>query len=150
MFIRIQESSRFFYIHINSFKIIPPPEWSPNSRNIPNDFELNTVVKQSADELKSGIFDLFTNDVKKMPYGEFIKLVEAETKNYFDGRKLSIEEIENIYWQNITNDRHYAIDNELSLFGEDTITWNLDRFTDVESNIHFKKPHNLVEVSKNM
>lgn len=85
-----------------------------------------------------------------MPYGEFIKLVEAETKNYFDGRKLSIEEIENIYWQNITNDRHYAIDNELSLFGEDTITWNLDRFTDVESNIHFKKPHNLVEVSKNM
>lgn len=65
-------------MHINSFKIIPPSEWSPNSRNIPSDFELNPVVRQSADELKSGIFDLFTNDVEKMPHREFIKLAKAE------------------------------------------------------------------------
>lgn len=134
---------------INFLQIIPPSEWSANSKNIPKDFKLNSVVNQSADELKSGVFDLFTNDVKSMTYSEFVELAKAEAKDFFDGRKLSIEQIENIYWENTTNNRHYAIDNDLSLFDRNTKEWNLARFTNVESNIHFTEQCYYVEVSRN-
>lgn len=82
------------------------------------------------------------DDVQSMSYGEFVELSNAKAQSFFGDRELSIEDIGEIYWEKIcTDEKYYAIDNRISLFGEETKIWNLDQFTSAQSNIHWEKTH---------
>lgn len=49
----------------------------------------------------------------------------------------TLEEIEDIFWRSgISKSRKYAIDNEITLFGDDVEMWNLSKLTNEHSNIH--------------
>lgn len=83
-----------------------------------------------------------------MSYGEYVELSNAKAQSLFGGRELCIEDIEEMFWEKIsTDEKYYAIDNQLSLFGEETKIWNLDQFTSAQSNIHWEKTHHEVKVS---
>lgn len=76
-----------------------------------------------------------------MRYGEFMKLAKSTSD-----REFSIEEIEEQFWQTIGAETIYSLHNKISLFGDETEQWNLDRFTKAESNIHFETTHHSVKV----
>lgn len=57
-----------------------------------------------------------------------------EKKRHLDTK--SMDEIEDFFWETISKKRAYSLDNELSLFPDDVLVWNLNQFTDAQSNIH--------------
>lgn len=82
-----------------------------------------------------------------MTYGQF-KKISQEKDAEFRTHNLSAEQIEDIYWKNITTaETHYAADNDRSLFSDEVLTWNLNKFTRKDSNIHFKQTHDMIRVS---
>lgn len=93
-----------------------------------------------------GAFSLST-EIEQMPYCEFKKITKEKESELFGDREFKIEEIEDLHWQKISEEKMYAIDNPISLFGNETVVWNLDRLTKLESNIHFKRTHHELDVS---
>lgn len=130
------------------FKVIPPPEWSANSKKIPPDFILSSIVKQKPKKLALGGFDLLPSAFKLMSFENFVKFSEQKKKKLFGTRSLSIEEIENLHWEKLCSvEKCYSLNNSMSLFGDDVNVWNLDRFTKSESNIHGSQTHHTLDVS---
>lgn len=82
-----------------------------------------------------------------MPYSAFEELSKRE-ENELGLSQLSVDEIEKLYWDRICLQRKYAINNNMSLFGDNTTIWNLDKFTNAESNIHSTQTHHELNVSK--
>lgn len=138
--------SQYLVYWVDVFQIIPPIEWQPNSKNLDKEFILQTVVKQSAEELLGGAFNLLTEH-SQMNYGGFEEAAKAkEMELGLPG--MSIDEMENAHWLHICSPRDYSIDNNISLFGNVQI-WNLDRLTKTESNIHSTQTHHTLDVSMN-
>lgn len=110
-------------------------------------YVLATVLKQKGTKMLEGAF-MFSTESEQLTYLEFQKMAREKEKELIAGRDLSLREIENLHWQNMCEtERKYAVNNAISLFGEGTIAWNLDKFTKVDSNIHFKKTHHEMDVS---
>lgn len=81
-----------------------------------------------------------------MTYGAFEKLSKEKEIELFGANAPSIDEMESLHWSEIADEKLYAINNSISLFG-DCESWNLNSFTNAESNIHSTQPHYLLDVS---
>lgn len=100
------------------------------------------VVNQVGEKLLGGAISIST-DSSQMTYAKFVE-ISKEKEEKLSG--LSMEEIEDTHWRQICSERKYAINNNISLFGDVKI-WNLDKLTKTESNIHSTKPHHMCDVS---
>lgn len=109
-------------------------------KEIRGDQKLHIEV-QSSKKLQFGGFCLYTNEIERLTYDEYVKYAKGEMVKYFGNRNPSIDEIENLYWKNILTESKYGCNNEMSLFGDNVHFWNLDRFTSKESNIHSQQTH---------
>lgn len=112
---------------------------------------LETVARQKAKKLLCGGFDLCQKKFSRAQIGEY-KKIGADKEVLLggpDGDECSTEKIEKLFWNNLGKAEHqYSLDNKYSLFGDDVNIWNLNRFTDAESNIHGKTVHEYLNVSK--
>lgn len=110
---------------------------------------LTTILKQKATKLKHGGFDLSLDPSKPlaMTFGEYAKMSVSNEKKWF-GKNRSLANIEDQHWLKLCKtNKLYAMNNQISLFGDDVTTWNLDRFTKAESNIHGNQTHHTLDVS---
>lgn len=108
---------------------------------------LPIVVMQKAEKLTGGASRL-SMDSTTMAYAEFEHLSKQKEIELFGPTGVSIQQIEDLHWaKNCTDQRLYAINNNLSLFGDDVLMWNLDRFTKHESIIHSARTHHVLDVS---
>lgn len=115
-------------------KVIPPPEWSSNSESIKNNFVLKEVGSLNCESLLLGGKEVFYTEFDQMSYRDFMAYSTEKEKVYIDK---SLEELEDIFWKSeIAKPKKYAINNEMSLFGDDVDIWNLSKFTNFQSNIH--------------
>lgn len=114
---------------------------------MPDDFELATVIEQKSHKLMLGGFEVAPSTETSMTYRDFAQISQQKDEEF---SSLSIEQIEDMVWEKMEDyemNKSYAINNEISLFGDDTCVWNLDRFTKSESNIHTTKTHHSQKVS---
>lgn len=85
-----------------------------------------------------------------MSYDEFEEISKQNEIELFGLCGLSgmyVNEIESMHWSRISNERKYSISNNTSLFGDDVVCWNLNKFTRAESNLHSTRPHYELNVS---
>lgn len=75
-----------------------------------------------------------------MAYSEFEELSKQQECE-LGLANMSIDEIEKLHWAQIQTEKKYSISNSISLFGNDVMLWNLNKFTKIESNLHLTKPH---------
>lgn len=113
-----------------------------NTKTIDDCQILATCVTQIAEKLSLGCFDISVGESRQMNYKEFKNLAESNTIEY-----KNLQNAEDTFWNNILNDRVYAVNNAFSLFGDDTVVWNLDQFTRDDSFIHSKPSHHHLKVS---
>lgn len=92
---------------------------------------LPMCITQCAQKLPFGCFDVLIEESREMTLEEF--------KNLATSKIVDINEAEDVFWRNVMEKKPYAINNPTSLFGDDTLVWNLDKFTRDESNIHTYK-----------
>lgn len=93
------------------------------------------VVQQKCSKFLKGGYNLTNELTEEVTYKQFKDFCKTfEKKRDLD--KKSMEEIEDIFWKTISKKRAYSLDNELSLFPDDVLVWNLNQFTQVQSNIH--------------
>lgn len=101
-------------------------------------------ITQTVKKLPFGCFDVSFDEYREMTHGEFKTLAESKaTEINFE----NIDKAEDVFWNQVTKQRIYAINNPISLFGDETKVWNLDKFTKDESCIHSKPSHRLLKVS---
>lgn len=108
---------------------------------------LPTCVTQTVVKLSKNCFDVLTSDTESMTYGEFKTISEAKAADlHFE----NTNEAEEKFWEHIRSGRNemlYGINIPTTLFGNEAMVWNLDKFTKDESNIHSKPSHRLLKVS---
>ncbi|XP_055312027.1 probable lysine-specific demethylase 4A [Sitodiplosis mosellana] len=110
-------------------KVIPPPEWEPKSKIIPGEFMLENVYSQRHDKLQHGGYEIINTKLDPMTYSHYVQLATAN----------ECEINEDKFWENVaskSSSNLYAIDNDISLFGDDVSLWNLSKLTKTHSNIH--------------
>lgn len=56
------------------------------------------------------------------------------TETPFESESMAV--YEDFFWENITRNKPYALDDSKSGFGAGTKIWNLSKFTNAESNVH--------------
>lgn len=100
---------------------------------------LSYCVKQKVNKFDANSFEVFLSDKIEMEFHEFKKLSEGEVYNEKDA--------EDVFWNNITKEKLYSINNTFSLFSEETKVWNLNNFTKDDSLIHTKPSHQSLKVS---
>lgn len=107
---------------------------------------LQTCVTKKVSKLPKNCFDILIKETTSMTYGKFKRVSEAMAAGMpvFNDEK----EAEDGFWQTLAsaNDMPYAINVPTSLFGNDTIVWNLNNFTRSDSNIHSTPSHQLLKV----
>lgn len=81
------------------------------------------------------------------PIGRYVEQNDEMEKKLFGGKKLTVEQIEDLHWRMILEKKSYALNNDISLFGNGVQHFNLDRFTNAESNIHDAETHHGRKVS---
>lgn len=87
-----------------------------------------------------GGFEVANDEGVEKTYKQF---VEEATKDHFD-----VDTAENKYWTEITTQtREYSSNNNFSCFGDETVIWNLNKFTSDHSCIHTKPSHEFLKVS---
>lgn len=69
-----------------------------------------------------------------MKYSDYKKDVEEEMVKL--GDPSDSKQMENAFWTNITEGARYSISNKISLFGDQSLIWNLNKFTNKQSLIH--------------
>lgn len=109
--------------------MIPPPEWSPQSRNVPDDF-ICSIYEQTREQLCLGASEVVNEKKYPMSYVDYANMVKKNESELIE------TELENSFWADDKNKILYSIDNSLSLFGENVLLWNLNNLTNVHSNIH--------------
>lgn len=119
------------FISMN-FQVIPPPEWQAKSKDVDPEFVLEKVHTQKCSALLLGAKQVFFGDEEvSKSYAQFAEDAFARDDD------ATVAEIEDAFWsKGIEEPRKYSIENELSLFGDDVMTWNLNTFTSNQSNIH--------------
>ena len=139
----IRNNELFIYgILLFHQKVIPPKEWNAHSKFVDPDYHLKTVVTQVGEDLSGGAFSV-TTESTEMTYSDFEKYAVAAEEDLSD---MTFQQIEGQHWSNMHIERKYAINNEISLFGN-VVLWNLDTLTSKEPNLHFSKPHHHYEVN---
>lgn len=85
----------------------------------------------------------------KSSHRDFVHLTkEKEVEFYENATELSVEQMEDIYWEKVGKfEGHYAVDNLTTMFSKDVMTWNLDRLTKRDSKIHAGITHHKWSVS---
>lgn len=123
-------SSHSLYILVDVFQIIPPKQWTPMSKHVPDDFVLEHVFMQTRSELSHGGWEIINTEMESMTYRDY---VTANDTKFFD---------EDRFWASDAPLRKnmHSIDNNLSLFGNDVQLCNLSKLTKTHSNIHETKP----------
>lgn len=101
---------------------------------------LPTCVTQSVQKLPLGCFDVVNNKTEEKTHQVFKMDAEAVAE-------IHIDEAEDGFWSHVTEERVYSINTPMSLFGDETKLWNLDKFTKDESSIHTKPSHRFLKVS---
>lgn len=81
--------------------------------------------------LANGGMEVVFEKFEEMTYAKYVAYAK---KFILDGK--SFEDIEDNFWDMKPTTAKYAINNEISLFGDDVKLWNLSRFTNAESNLH--------------
>lgn len=99
-----------------------------------DDDVLLNCFKQSGQKLSSGVYDCCPGESFQMSHKDFKSLATP-----------AITEDE--FWAKIKDERIYSVRNAISLFGDETLIWNLDIFTKDQSLIHTKPSHRHLEVS---
>lgn len=88
---------------------------------------------------------MYPDEYEQATFSQFIAESEGKERVLL---KKTVQEIEDVFWAKIeTEEKSYAMNNEISLFGNDVALWNLDRFTRAESNIHSSAPHQTLKVN---
>lgn len=115
-------------------QINPPPEFSPFTQKLPNDYRLVNVVKQSVESIGNGFNLLYAKQkpIRLEKFQTMAKGMEAEIKSE------SLDALENRFWETLSSNNAimYGIDNEISLFGDKCKIWNLNKLSPRESSIH--------------
>lgn len=137
------------FIFFFTIKIKPPPEWSAHSKNLDHDYSFQQVVNQTGDSLLEGCYMIDNSPYMKTSNYEFSSMASQKQNYYFGDSTPSIEEAEDRHWGEVgkSSIRSYAMNNDISLFGDDCHVWNLNKFTSYESMIHYKETHENYHVS---
>lgn len=111
---------------------------------------MSTIVNQKGAKLRYDGIEIITgNHYQTMTYGNYAKLAKDKAMELFENSDMPPENVEDMFWEKICilGNQQYALNNEISLFDENTVAWNLDRFTEKESIIHAKESHHNTNVS---
>lgn len=102
--------------------------------SLSKDYLLKKVVLQTATPLGHG-FNLSYDNKIKLSLGEFEENAKLKEENL---RLQSPEEFEDAFWSTLLEKepKMYAIENDDTLFSENTKLWNLSKFTRSDSNMH--------------
>lgn len=92
---------------------------------------LTEVGCQEQTELLTNGKEVCFTTFEQMRYGDF-----AEYANSKDQWRLDTTACEDKFWNSSPRSTKYAINNELSLFGDDVKLWNLNGFDRNDSKIH--------------
>lgn len=92
---------------------------------------LKKVGTQSQTELSTNGKEVFYTSFEQTKYSNF-----EEYANCKDQWMLDTNALEDKFWDSSPSETKYAINNELSLFGDDVQLWNLNQFDRNHSNIH--------------
>lgn len=123
-------------------QVIPPPEWSPQSRNVPDDFICSSVHEQTREQLLLGASQVVNKKKDPMSYVDYANMVKKNESELIE------TDFENSFWADDKNKILYSIDNNLCLFGENVLLWNLNKLTNVHSNIHGTRIENVSFILK--
>lgn len=75
------------------------------------------------------------------------KWLRLKNVSFFGSEELSVDAIEDMHWRMLCKtEKIYAMNNAISLFGDSVNIWNLDKFTNMESNIHYAETHHGLNV----
>lgn len=111
-------------------------EFNAHTKKIAKSQTLTNVVNQKNSKLSLGAYEICHENKNTMAYSDFLDT----NKNSDEIFKNSTEEIENKFWATLAEGKEdqalYSIDNELSLFGNASKIWNLNKLTNSDSNIH--------------
>lgn len=127
-------------------KVTPPQEWRKEykSKVLSDDFELSYVVNQKSARLSGDVWHFEQEKLCVMNLSNFKNLTKNKTL-----KNKNIREIENEFWKTIDQTKMYSLNNEVSLFNDELKSWNLNKFTNMHSNIHGTTIHDkLSKVSK--
>lgn len=106
---------------------------------------LTNCVTQTVAKLSKNCFDVLIKETTAMTYGEFKSASEAKAAGiHFNNEN----EAEDNFWGQLGSGLNipYGRDIPKSLFGDETIMWNLNKFTKSQSNIHTTPSHQLLKV----
>ena len=105
------------------------------------------IYEQRGEELTKGGFNLNVDKYRNMTSAEFAKVAREKHLAYYGDRIPTIAEAEDLHWSELCkSSKLYAMNNSMSLFGDDCQVWNLDRFTSYESLIHYDETHHKQQV----
>lgn len=108
--------------------------------------ELPTCVTQTVEKLPFNCFEVLIKESRAMTHGEF--KMHSEEKA-IEMTFTDDNEAEDLFWSQIcSGERIYGINIPMTLFGNEAMVWNLDKFTKDQSNIHTKPSHRLLKVSE--
>lgn len=107
---------------------------------------LTNCVTQTVAKLLKNCFDVLIEEITAMTCGEFksVSAAKAAAGIHFNNEN----EAEDNFWQQLGSGPNipYGINIPKSLFGDETIVWNMNKFTKNESNIHTTPSHQLLKV----
>lgn len=115
-------------------QIIPPPEFKPETKEIPNDMSVN-VFSQNFEKI-GRCYNISYMEEEKMNYSDFV----AEEATADSGSDTD-SAIEDSFWKSLSRSKEckkYSLDNHMSLFSDSCKYWNLNKFTAEDSLIHGK------------
>lgn len=105
------------------------------------EYPLGNVILQTATELGCG-FELSYEKKTKLTLGKFVEKANLGEASL---RIKNAREYEDTFWSSLLEQepKMYAIDNDGTLFSENSELWNLSRFTRLDSIMHVEV--NMVE-----
>lgn len=105
------------------------------------------IRSQKGESLQGGGIMIDNSEHNKMSSFDFSAMAHEKQKQFFGDNNPSIAEEEDLHWAELWREsKIYAMNNPLSLFGDDCQVWNLDRFTSYESLIHYVETYHNYEV----
>lgn len=117
-------------------KIVPPSEWLP--RRIPYnindmDFSIKTPTEQVFKQKSNGVYKLKNQIINKLSLVQFKDMTYL--KKYKPPKFSSFEEIESLYWEEISNKNAvhpiYAADIQMTLMDFNLKYWNLNSLNSI-------------------
>lgn len=115
------------------FQIVPPQNWEVNRKELQKEFPLANVIIQKVTKIANGVSMSERIDQAVTNASDFKKLaMKSNNKN--------AQNAEDQYWDFVKQPKKicpaYSIDNEATLFDEQTTEWNLSKIQKNDSIIH--------------